>query len=417
MSRAGLLNMFLRGLTMVSRSLLVFFLARFFTPAELGLYGLFMVTAAWSLLALGMDFYTYTTRELLARDKPQWPILLRNQFVFHLALYFIVLPALGGIFLAGILPVRVIFWFYVLQVLEHLAHECFRLLEALSRPIQATLLSFVRNGVWVYVLVVAMILRPEARQLEVLFAHWTAGVAVSLIVAAYFLRDLDWKSTLAVPIDWPWIWKGLSVCLPFLGATLCLQGITVSTRYMLNHFWGQESVGFYTFYAGAAQAVQSFAETGVVVFLYPKIVRAYQLGEFVEYWDHVRTLARRLSVTLAGLVTLAAVGIFPLLWLLQRPEYTAHLPTYWVLLASIAATVLASVPHYALYAQRRDGLIIFATIGGFVVALVLGFLLVPPYGQVGAALATTGAMAFIGLAKLAALLAIRSQAPQSFRVS
>ena len=55
-SLARLFNMALRGLTLASKFLLIFFLARFLEPAELGLYGLVVATIGYALYLLGLDF-------------------------------------------------------------------------------------------------------------------------------------------------------------------------------------------------------------------------------------------------------------------------------------------------------------------------------------------------------------------------
>lgn len=67
-----LTNIAIRGSTLASKFLLIFFLARFLEPSELGVYGLFAATIGYSLYLLGFDFYTYTTRELLKCDRSQW---------------------------------------------------------------------------------------------------------------------------------------------------------------------------------------------------------------------------------------------------------------------------------------------------------------------------------------------------------
>lgn len=53
-----LLNLVLRGTTLVSKFALLFVLAKFLEPLEVGLYGLFSATIFYCLMALGFDFYT-----------------------------------------------------------------------------------------------------------------------------------------------------------------------------------------------------------------------------------------------------------------------------------------------------------------------------------------------------------------------
>ena len=82
-SLARLTNIALRGMTLGSKFVLIFVLAKLLEPAEVGLYGLFTVSSGYVLMALGFDFYTYATRELINTDRSQWLSLLRDQSVFY----------------------------------------------------------------------------------------------------------------------------------------------------------------------------------------------------------------------------------------------------------------------------------------------------------------------------------------------
>src|SRR5690606_20238622 len=116
------------GLTLIGRFLLIFFLARFLEPAELGLYGLFSATISYALYLLGFDFYTFTTREVLRRERSEWGGLLKSQLGLSAVLYGVFLPLLVLIFVQGLLPWQLAGLFFVLLVLEHLTQELGRLL-------------------------------------------------------------------------------------------------------------------------------------------------------------------------------------------------------------------------------------------------------------------------------------------------
>ncbi len=81
-----LLNVALRGLSMGSRFLLIFALAKLLSPTELGLFGLMMATVSISVLIIGVDYYTYTQRELLARPVEQWSFVIQHQIKSKLSL-------------------------------------------------------------------------------------------------------------------------------------------------------------------------------------------------------------------------------------------------------------------------------------------------------------------------------------------
>src|SRR5690606_16168777 len=64
-SRRTLFNIGLRGLTLSSRFLLLFALARWLSPAELGLFGLVSAIVGYGIYLVGLEFYAFATRELI----------------------------------------------------------------------------------------------------------------------------------------------------------------------------------------------------------------------------------------------------------------------------------------------------------------------------------------------------------------
>src|SRR5690554_889302 len=89
---AIIINVCIRGGTLVSKFLLILVLARFLTPAELGLYGLIIATIAYGIYPLGFEFYTYSTREIIGLEESQRGVLLKSQLALHVKLYLFFLP-------------------------------------------------------------------------------------------------------------------------------------------------------------------------------------------------------------------------------------------------------------------------------------------------------------------------------------
>src|SRR5882724_1415591 len=69
----------LRGLTLASRFLLSLVLARMLSPAEMGQYGLLTAVLAFALLAIGLEFYSYTFREMVAATPVERTRIIADQ--------------------------------------------------------------------------------------------------------------------------------------------------------------------------------------------------------------------------------------------------------------------------------------------------------------------------------------------------
>jgi O-antigen/teichoic acid export membrane protein len=384
---AGGVNLLLQTVTLVSKALLLFVLARYLTPAELGVFGLLVVTLNLAMYVVGLDFYAFSTRELLRRERSGVPRILRDQLAFHGLTYLLVFPLLVLVFVWRVLPWDLAFHFFLLLLLDHLAQELERVLITLQRPVHAAVLFFLRGGVWVYFVIALLAREPALRTVRTVTMGWLIGVAVSLLVGGYWLRDLPWAATRG-PIDWRWVRRGMTVCLPFLGATLALRGVFSVDRYSLQAFWGAEAVGVYTFYASIRNAIQSLLDMGVLAVLRPRIISAYQGGHAAEYRSLMVSLTAAMVGTALALCLVAAIGVYPLLAFVSNPIYAEHLRAYWIMLGVTLVAALGDVPHLGLYAGERDRDIIVSSLCGLVVAVALNILLVPRFGLGGAALAT-----------------------------
>jgi O-antigen/teichoic acid export membrane protein len=402
--KTGIINVVLRGMTLSSKFVLLLFIARYLSTEELGVFGLMSVTIAISLYFLGMDFYVYNTREILAQKESECVPLIRDQLVFHGLTYIIVLPLLLVVFAGGLISWKYMGWFYLLLVLEHLSQEASRLLITLSRSSMANVVLFFRSGAWVYVAVAAGIFLENARSLSIIWAGWVIGILVSLVLTAYTLRWLAWQKVSRISINWGWIKNGAHIFLPFFCATVALMGIQYADRYFIQHYYGEATVGIYTFFAQIANAVQTFVFTGIIMILYPKIIAAYQQGRMAEYRLLMRKLGLGVTGALVVLVCAAAAVIKPILAVVGKTIYAEHLTIFWIMLGSTALLTCSDIPHYALYAKHRDKEIIASTVVAFGVAIMANGLLVPRYGLRGAAFATMAAFAVLVCFKMLFLI-------------
>lgn len=361
-----LFNLGMRGMTLLAKFLLIFFLARFLEPHELGLYGLLVAAIGYALYLLGLDFYAYTTRELLKYDRAHWGGMLKSQGALTLVLYSIVLPLLLLVFVGGKLPWWAAGWFFALIILEHLNQEASRLLIAVSDPLFASAALFLRQGAWVLLLVPAMYADPDIRMLASVLVAWTVGGFVALSLCVWRLISMRMGGW-SLPVDWSWIVKGVRVALPLLVATLAIRALFTIDRYWLESLAGLDVLGAYVLFISIATAMGAFLEAGVFVFAYPGLIAAFQKEQPANFRLGMRKLCMQTVFLVIGFCILALSLIDPLLHWLDRPLYREHVEVFpWVLLA-MALYNLSMIPHYALYAQRLDR----AIIQSHIVALLL----------------------------------------------
>lgn len=354
-----LFNVALRGTTLGSKFVLIFILAKLLEPAEVGLYGLFTVTIAYVLMAVGFDFYTYATRELINTDRSQWMAQLRDQGVFYGMTYAVLLPLCLFIFAQGLLPWSLALWFFPLLALEHLAQEFNRLLVAISEPLWASVVLFLRQGLWAGLAALWMWLVPEQRNLHFVLAAWTVGVLLACLLAATRLKSLD-RASLSNAINWAWIKRGVWVALPFVFATLSLRALYTLDRYWIEALSGLEVLAAYVLFMGIANVIMTFLDAAVFTFIYPALIAAAGQGNHTEFKQHMKRLTTQTLLLTAGLCVAVIVLAYPLLGWINKPVYTQHFSLlYWAVLAT-ALFAVSMVPHYALYARKQDRQIIIS---------------------------------------------------------
>jgi O-antigen/teichoic acid export membrane protein len=383
----------LRGLTLGSRFLLSVLLIWMLPPAEVGWYGLVTATLAFGVLAVGLEFYTYTLREIVPASPDRRVQILGNQVVLHLIAYFVTLVLTLAAVLFGLAGAALALWCLALLAVETASLEAVRVLIVMSRLIPAYLVLFVRGGIWVYVVALMMLLFPSTRRLEVVFLIWTVSAAAAIGLAAFFLKDLPWRHIRDFKIDWAWLRQGLKTARPFMITGGSLLMLSYFDRFLIEAFIGRTAVGIFTFYSTVIVGVMSLSSAISHQFL-PKLVEAQTISH-----DSVRTIMRAfLSMMLSvmtPLIILCALAAKPALdWADLRP-YAENVVVFQIMLLGAMVRVVADVPSYGLYAARADNQLLMCNLGAAAISIALNLLLIPSYALFGAACAWLAANVFL----------------------
>lgn len=356
-------------MTLASKFLLIFFLARFLPASELGLYGLLTATIAYTLYLVGLDFYIYTTREITKVGEWCFGGLLKNQIAMTAVLYVVFLPSLLLIFTTKLLPWELAIWFFVLLVLEHINQEIGRLLIALSQQHAASLNLFLRSGSWPLVAILLIGLLPSFKNLSSVLLLWVIGDIFAIMFSALKLRKLKirgWHEK----IDWSWVIKGIKIAIPFLIATLAIRGIFTFDRYWIKELSSIDIVGAYVLFMGISSAVISFLDAGVFSFIYPPLIKSYNEGNSILFRSQARSLLIQTVLFLCILTLAAAILITPALSFIGKSIYSENIYLFYWSLFSVLLYSLGMIPHYYLYAQGKDRPIILSHLLGCTVFFI-----------------------------------------------
>lgn len=385
-NKGSILNLFIRGLTILSRFILLFCLGKFFSTEDLGTYGIFYTTVNLCLMTLGLDFYTFSNREVLYAEEKDRLSVLRNQLLFYVFTYAVFLFPMLLIFTSGVISFKYIVFFYIILVFEHLSQEFYRLFTILSFPILANWLLFLRNGLWVVVLIIVYLLfQLDDYSLSYVFIGWLFGSGLSVVIGFYKIISLYGGHPLS-KIRKSWFYEGIRISSLYFLATIALITIENLNKYLIKYWCGLSKVGVFTFFSQIANIINVIVFTLFIMVIYPKLVSAVNENDQESFFRLSATLRKKAIISSVSVGALLILFIFPVLYLINKQEYYSDLPTFYVLVISNVFLNVSLVYHYVLYAFKKDRLLLYSTLIGAVSSVALNLVFIKYFSILGAAL-------------------------------
>lgn len=379
-----ILSLGLRVLTLFSKSLLLFYVFIKLPTESIGEFGLLASSVIIGTSILGLDYYTFNTREIL-KEKNISINLISEQFIIHLFTYILILPFSYLIFYYKILDIWLIWYFYILLILEHINTEVFRILINLQKPIQANISQFLRGGLWILALITGEFIFDQKINLGNIFLYWVFGSAGAFIFGSIFI--LEYKTDKYI-INFKRIISGLKIAGIFFIGTILLRLNEFIDRFLIKSYLGLSDVGIYTFYSQITSVIQTLVSTGIILILYPKIINHYQKGENEYYQKYMKKLNNSILISGATLSIIIIILSYIYFSRLDNRDYIQNFETLIFLVMANYIILIATVPNYSLYVRRLDKKIVFGTTFSLISNVTINYFLIPIYGILGASIAS-----------------------------
>ena len=375
------INLVLRAITIALKFLLSILVIKKLSIEDYGIFGLFQSTIIIMTFIVGFDFFSFSAREMLKDAAKEFNFYFKHQLLFYFFCYLIVLPLAYYIFKIGFIDFEYIILFYLITISEHLSQEIYRVLIILKKTVSATIVLFIRSGIWIALLYLFWEFQSVKPKMESLFIFWSIGSALSVL---FGFKYINFKWVKGVDVDW--IKKGVKIAFPFFVGTILYKVIEFSGRYFLEYYFSTKEVGIFTFFSSIANILFVFVQTIVIIEQYPRLIESKnsENGKFIIMLKLFKK--QTLQFTTIGLV-LSILFIYPLLMYLDKTILFDNILSYIILLFSTMLYCFSYITHYALYTYKRDIDILKATILGFIFNIVFSFILIPIYGVLGAAIA------------------------------
>lgn len=386
----GAVSLGLRALSLAGKLVLSLYMAKFFTLAELGRYGLAFGAVMFATAAFGFKLDYVVSREVLGltnRDSRRIGSTTLAIFVISfLAAAPIAIWALltFGDQSSGALFVIVV---YLLCCVEAYANFLYTTTIALKRPGLANALFFVRSGLWTIPAIGISYFVPSLRNVGFVLLCWLVGVSLSVLLNLWATRarlfgwyrwsDLAWRKA------HQYIRRALLVWIGSVGLTL---GAYVD-RFVLATYMTLSDVGIATFYLSFTTSVLTLVQSATTNVTFPMLIEHYDSGDHRSYDKELRKMGMVAGALAAAILLPLAVAMPFLARAMAKPALVSSYPAFLLLLLATFIRISAETIYYALFVHRQHREIWLGNLLFLAVAFGLNILLIPSFGLNGLGIA------------------------------
>lgn len=375
------INLSLRSSTLLSKFLLLFILAKYYSEYDLGVFGLIFTTVNYLIYLFGFEYYTFSGRDIAGSNVRETKLnLVQDHFSFIFTSSLLIVPTVILISFFSFFENYIVF-LGILLFSEFYSNEFYRILIYLNRQLLASGLMFIRSGLWGLIFI-TVVLFSEDISILFLYRLWAICSTITVLVSMFVFVSIG-VSFLSLSLLTPKTFI-INVKKSFflLLSSLSVKLIQVLDRYVIALFASIEMVGVYTFFIGISNSLISLIDAGVTAFHYPKLVFYYRNQRWLEFHNERRKFVVSISGFIAFLVLAYSVSIYPMLTFLGKSSYFSNINVFFICLAAVGVISLSSIFHYDLYVKSHESKLALAGLFGLVIFLVLS-LTISPWSPIG----------------------------------
>jgi O-antigen/teichoic acid export membrane protein len=119
----------------------------------------------------------------------------------------------------------------------------------------------------------------------------------------------------------------------------------------------------------------------------PKAIKIFSLGGVNDYLLEKEKLQKAYLYVIVFISILLGIGIFPVLYFMDRPEYWINIYSFFILLFSSSLYTFSDVYKLDLFLAKKDKTILLVFTIAAIINILLSFVLINLFSMLGAALA------------------------------
>jgi len=350
-------NVTARILTILVKTLFLFFLAKNFNPEAIGQYSLFQLSIFYLIIVSSGELQWFTAR--MYKSEPDKDLVISTHiFLVSSYIVFFAFPLFYIAIVLNYLPSNLILLTFLLLVVEIFLQQIHYYLIIAHKSTYANIILFFRQGFWALLILLYYYVlgNRDVDLIDEIIKFWLIVDLLTTVVILYKFNielRLIFKKINLKKINFLFIKKAiLSSVLMFLLIIIVLS-IDSGWKILIENYVSISMLGVFSIYLSIAQATESLITGGIIQTIYPKLNHAY-FNDKNLYDKYMKILLKKILIYSSILLILSIPTSIILFGYLGKPIYVDNLYLLYFILLSVYFKLIEQVYNYDLIISGNE---------------------------------------------------------------
>ncbi|MHA8083439.1 hypothetical protein ACST14_08460 [Aquirufa sp. A-Brett2-15D] len=381
-------NFFLRGVSASSKFIATVIFLKNGDPLFNNRIALIFTTVGLATSILGLELNQIVNRKIHSFKKNDQIYILKKEFFIHFICYIILFPIVYYFFHIRMeLDLYITLGIYSLLIFEHHNLELFRILITFLKPDLATQLLFLRTFFWILIVFVLTNFFGFRLDLYLIIFVWSFFSFLSIVVTYVKFKN---QVNIAFKGSCVYLKELVSLIIEakyFIGMLLFSSIISYLDKFILNSN-SNSDLTVYFFFFTVCSIISIVVSFSVGSFEGPKAIKVFALNGLNDYLLEKVKLQKAYLNVIVAITILLGIGIFPLLYFINKSEYWLNIHSFFILLISASLYTFSDVYKLDIFIAKKDSSILYIFLIASITNIILNFVLIRLFSIPGAAYAS-----------------------------
>lgn len=382
-------SIFTRAISILSKFLLLTFLAKTLSLSD---YGYYQLVAYFTIIAIsiyGLEYYMHGNREVASSEETS------KKINAHLSFFFTTLPV-------TLITQIILIWFLVpheilsLQVIlillfsnfcDYFNQEIYRYLIFFQKIRKANIMLIAKSSIFLALLFIYYFFKKKLNLSETLFIMFVSYAILLCITSMYFFKNIiSYKDIKISFLSIEEFKKNILLLFPFITMMFFVKGLDFFDKFAIEYYYGAEAVGIYSFLFSIGYLIYVFVVSGFYLIYLPECIIMNEKKDIL-----IKQKLIKFSLLVLSSSFIMSIGVIAfidvLLNIVGKSDLIENVYILYLLLVAFFFLNVSLVPSIILYIRRKDKTVMIINGIVFCVNAILNIVLLNSFGIEGAALA------------------------------